>query len=165
MTQVNDSQTTGQAVRQNTCHESDLDQEKPGNLVPIPPGLEESGKIRVDIWVWAARQYKTRSAAKTAIKAGHVRINGVTAKPSANIKVGDLITVRIAGFDNKLRVLRLFNKRMGYAIAQQCYQDESDPRLPAIPMPMLPRREPGSGRPTKKERRELDRLRGYSSTR
>ncbi|MDO4613850.1 MAG: S4 domain-containing protein [Actinomycetaceae bacterium] len=116
--------------------------------------------VRVDRWVWAVRQYKTRSAATTACRAGHVAINGATAKAAAPVRVGDRVRVRIGGFDKTLEVVTLLDKRVSAPLAQAAYIDHTPPRLErvAVPAPVL--RDPGAGRPTKKERRELDRLMG-----
>ncbi|MDU0968990.1 MAG: RNA-binding S4 domain-containing protein [Actinomycetaceae bacterium] len=120
----------------------------------------EGGSVRVDRWVWAVRQYKTRSAATTACRAGHVAINRQVAKASAPVKVGDRVRVRIGGFDKDLEVVKLLDKRVGAPVAQTAYVDHTPPRLPRIAVPAPIVRDKGAGRPTKKERRELDRLMG-----
>ncbi|MFT0761648.1 RNA-binding S4 domain-containing protein [Scrofimicrobium sp. R131] len=114
-------------------------------------------KLRVDIWLWATRQLKSRSLATSAARAGHVRINGEPAKASAPVRVGDEVRLRIQGFDRILRVLDLPPKRLGAPAAQQCYQDLTPPRPRYIPVAV---RDKGAGRPTKKERRQLEALRG-----
>ena len=119
--------------------------------------------VRADIWVWAVRKYKTRSAAAKACKAGHVKINGKSAKASSPVRLGDQVVVRIGGFDHILQVKQLLERRVSYPLARLAYEDLTPQRLPKMSLPALPRREPGSGRPTKKERRQLDRLRGRSS--
>ncbi|MDO5726490.1 MAG: RNA-binding S4 domain-containing protein [Bowdeniella nasicola] len=113
--------------------------------------------VRIDLWLWAVRQVKTRSAASQACKAGHVRINGERVKPAAKVRIGDEVRYRFQGFDRILEVKQLIRKRVGAPIAATCYIDHSPPR-PRYTPPLL--RTPGSGRPTKKERRALDRLRG-----
>lgn len=118
--------------------------------------------VRADIWVWAVRKYKTRSAAAKACKAGHVKINGKSAKASSPVRLGDQVVVRIGGFDHILQVKQLLERRVSYPLARLAYEDLTPERLPKLSLPSLPRREPGSGRPTKKERRQLDRLRGRS---
>lgn len=119
-----------------------------------------AAQVRIDQWVWATRQYKTRSLATRACRAGHVSINGKVAKASAPVRVGDTVGVRIQGFDKTLQVERLLVKRVGAEVARTAYIDRTPPRLPAIALPAPIRREKGSGRPTKKERRELARLTG-----
>lgn len=115
--------------------------------------------VRADVWLWSTRVYKTRSLAAQACKGGHIRVNDEVAKPATKIRVGDTVRARIRGFDRILTVTRLINKRVGAPIARQCY-DDLTPQRPKVYLPRVGYREPGSGRPTKKERRQLDRLRG-----
>ena len=65
-------------------------------------GTASAGSVRADIWVWSVRKYKTRSAAAKACKAGHVKINGKSAKASSPVRLGDQVVVRIGGFDHIL---------------------------------------------------------------
>lgn len=123
----------------------------------LPPGPEQ---MRLDVWLWAVRQVRSRSAASSACRAGHVRLNGDRAKAAARVRVGDTVRFRIQGFDRVLLVKHLLVKRMGAPIAQQCYDDLTPPRLTQWQRIPVARREPGSGRPTKKERREIDALFG-----
>jgi ribosome-associated heat shock protein Hsp15 len=114
--------------------------------------------VRVDIWLWAVRLYKTRSAATTACRGGHVRVNRVAAKASTPVEVGD----RVEAFVDRERVLqvvRLIDKRVGAPIAATCLVDHSPPVPVVQRQPRAFVREKGAGRPTKRERRELDRLR------
>ncbi|WP_282778213.1 MULTISPECIES: RNA-binding S4 domain-containing protein [unclassified Nocardia] len=115
-------------------------------------------QARVDSWIWAVRLFKTRSAAATACRGGHVRVNGTAVKPAHQIKPGDEIRVRVGGLERIVIVERVITKRVGAPIAAQCMIDRSppppDPQLTAL----MPRRDRGSGRPTKRERRETDRL-------
>ena len=117
--------------------------------------------IRVDTWLWTVRQLKSRSKATAACKAGHVKINGYTAKPSQKVVVGDTVTYRFQGFDRVLEVKKILPTRVGAPIAQTAYEDHSEPLPDPIIRMSLPQRPRGAGRPTKRERRELDRLRGY----
>ena len=116
--------------------------------------------VRIDVWLWSVRQCKTRSLATAECKAGHVRINGDPVKPASPVKVGDEVRYRMNSFDHILRVTKLLKKRVGAPVAATCYEDLT-PVRPRVAMPPVMRREPGTGRPTKKERRELDRLLGY----
>lgn len=113
--------------------------------------------VRVDSWLWAIRIYKTRSAATTACRAGHVRVNDDKAKAAQTVKPGDELRVRISGFDRILIVRRTLAKRVGAPVAALAYEDRTPPREP---MAQLAVRDRGAGRPTKRERREIDRLRG-----
>jgi ribosome-associated heat shock protein Hsp15 len=113
---------------------------------------------RVDIWLWAVRLYKTRSAATAACRGGHVRVNRVTAKASTPVKVGD----RVVAFVERERILEVavvIDKRVGAAVAATCLVDHSPPAPAVRREPRVFVRERGTGRPTKRERRELDRLR------
>lgn len=115
------------------------------------------GTARIDSWLWAVRIYKTRSAATTACRAGHVRVNGERIKAAQTVKPGDEVRVRIAGFDRILIVRQPLSKRVGAPVAATAYGDRTPPREPTA---MLAVRDRGAGRPTKRERREIDRLRG-----
>lgn len=113
--------------------------------------------VRIDAWLWAVRVYKTRSAATTACRAGHVRVGGEKAKAAQAVRVGDEIRVRIAGFDRILVVRQLLTKRVGAPIAALAAEDRTPPREPVAQLAV---RDRGAGRPTKRERRDIDRLRG-----
>lgn len=122
------------------------------------PGFME--KMRVDVWLWATRQLKSRSLATQAARAGHVKINGAPAKASSSVAVGDEIRLRANGFDRVLRVLALLPKRVGAPEAQKAYEDVTPPRPIDPSAGAYIYRPRGTGRPTKKERRQLDALRG-----
>jgi ribosome-associated heat shock protein Hsp15 len=115
---------------------------------------------RVDAWLWAVRVYKTRSAATSACRAGHVRVNGDKAKAAQPVKPGDELRVRIAGFDRILVVKQPISKRVGAALAAAAVEDRTPPPPAREDMPFVPVRDRGAGRPTKRERRDIDRLRG-----
>ncbi|MGJ5667513.1 RNA-binding S4 domain-containing protein [Rhodococcus aetherivorans] len=119
-----------------------------------------AGSVRVDSWTWAVRLFKTRSAAAAACRGGHVRVNDAPAKPSQPVKVGDEVRVRVAGAERIVRVTQLLTKRVGAPVAAQAYEDHSPPPPPKEILASIPRRDRGTGRPTKRDRRELDRLRG-----
>ena len=112
---------------------------------------------RVDAWLGAVRLFKTRSAATAACRAGHVRVNRVTAKASTPVKVGD----RVEAFVERQRILEVvavIDKRVGAAVAASCLIDHSPPVTVNARAPRVFVREPGTGRPTKRERRALDQL-------
>ncbi|WP_214466721.1 RNA-binding S4 domain-containing protein [Microbacterium flavescens] len=115
---------------------------------------------RVDSWLWAVRVYKTRSAATTACRAGHVRVNGEKAKAAQPVKPGDELRVRISGFDRILVVRKTITKRVGAVLAAEAVEDRTPPPPPREMTAFVPRRDRGAGRPTKRERRDIDRLRG-----
>lgn len=118
------------------------------------------GTARVDAWLWAIRVYKTRSAATTACRAGHVRVNGERAKAAVQVKPGDELRVRIQGFDRILVVRQTISKRVGASVAGAAFEDRTPPPPPRELAGSVPVRDRGAGRPTKRERRDLDRLRG-----
>jgi ribosome-associated heat shock protein Hsp15 len=119
----------------------------------------DAGTVRVDSWIWSVRLMKTRSAAAAACRAGHVRINGERAKPAQSVRVGDEVRVRQEGWERVVVVSQLVRKRVGAVPAAECFVDKSAPRPPkeAVGVGV---RERGAGRPTKRERREWEQLRG-----
>nr|NLD41187.1 RNA-binding S4 domain-containing protein [Actinomycetales bacterium] len=127
---------------------------------PRGPQPGDPTSVRIDAWLWAVRLFKSRSLASAACKAGHVRLNGERAKPAAPVKPGDGIEVRGGERPRIVIVERLLARRVGAPIAQAAYQDHSPPPLPRDIL-LVPRRARGAGRPTKKERRDIERLRGY----
>lgn len=114
---------------------------------------------RADQWLWAIRLYKTRSSATDACRGGHVRVNGTSAKAATPVKVGDRIEAHIHGRERILEVLRLIDKRAGAPVAAACFIDHSPPVPPKEENVSVFERETGSGRPTKRDRRRLDRIR------
>lgn len=114
---------------------------------------------RVDRWLWSVRLFKTRSDATAACRGGHVRVNGTPAKPATPVRVGDRIEARVHGWHRVLEVAKVIDKRVGAAIAAGCLVDLSPPPPPKDEGPPTFARDRGSGRPTKRERRQLDRLR------
>lgn len=120
--------------------------------------ISTTSKVRLDAWLWAVRVYKTRSAATAACRAGHVKLNGAPVKASQQVVPGDKLRVRKDGFDRDLEITALIAKRVGAALAVKCYLDHTPPREKVV-IPMVPVRDRGAGRPTKKDRREMDKLR------
>ncbi|AWB95307.1 RNA-binding protein S4 [Agromyces badenianii] len=116
--------------------------------------------VRVDAWLWAVRQFKTRSAATAACRAGHVRVNGERAKAAQAVRPGDEVRVRIAGFDRMLVVRQTLVKRVSAALAGTAVEDRTPPPPPRESVAIVATRDRGTGRPTKRERRDLERLRG-----
>ncbi len=119
-----------------------------------------SGSVRIDSWLWAVRVYKTRSIATQACRAGHVRLNGQSAKAAQAVRVGDEVRIRIEGFDRVLVAKELLVKRVSAPLAAAAYEDRSPERPPKEFAGFLGLRDRGAGRPTKRDRRELERLRG-----
>ena len=124
-------------------------------------------KVRVDKWLWAIRIFKSRTLASDVCKRNQVKVNGVTAKPSTTIEVGDTVQAKKEGFDMTYKVLQLIDKRVGAPIAITCYENLTpEEELNKfqdwyIGKRNSERREKGAGRPTKRERRDLDKFKGY----
>lgn len=122
--------------------------------------MSEMQSVRLDSWIWAVRMFKTRSAAAEACRAGHVRVNGTPAKAGQRIGPDDEIRLRVDGVEKILVVTRLIAKRVGAGVAAECMIDRSPPPPPKELVASQPRRDRGAGRPTKRDRRDLDKLRG-----
>ncbi|GAA4628026.1 MULTISPECIES: RNA-binding S4 domain-containing protein [Cellulomonas] len=122
--------------------------------------MAEVVRARVDAWTWAVRLFPTRSAAGAACRAGHVRINGERAKPATLVVPGDEVQVRGGERERLVVVQRLLVKRVSAEVARACYLDRSPAPLPREHVAMAGQRDRGAGRPTKRERRDIDRLRG-----
>lgn len=114
----------------------------------------------MDRWTWAVRLFRTRSLAAAAIRSGHVRVNGDRAKPATQVRVGDEVRVRGDGAERVVVVAQVIEKRVGAALVPQCLVDNTPPPPPVTEVPGVLQRDRGAGRPTKRERRVLDRLRG-----
>ncbi len=126
--------------------------------------MAEIEKLRIDKYLWAIRVFKTRSLATDACRAGRVKLGGQSIKPSAVVKVGDTYHVQ-KGIERKmLKVTGLLDKRVDAKTAAGFYQDvtpvEETLAYKAMHQGAVPQRDRGAGRPTKKERREIDGLQG-----
>ena len=115
--------------------------------------------VRIDQWIWGVRLFPTRAAATAACKAGHVRVNDTSAKPSTPVRVGDRVCAQVGRRLRDYEVVRLVDKRVGAKVAIDCIVDHSPPPPPIDDAP-APQRDRGTGRPTKRDRRRIDRLRG-----
>lgn len=123
-----------------------------------------SSKVRIDRWLWAARLFKTRQLASSAIKAGHITINGLRTKPARTIQRGDRLKIRKAGLDYELIVAELDQQRRSATHAQTLYRETPESiqlRLATIENKKL---EAASlrfdrGKPDKRSRRLMARLR------
>ncbi|MFI6010529.1 RNA-binding S4 domain-containing protein [Streptomyces sp. NPDC051243] len=123
-------------------------------------GPQHGESVRIDSWIWAVRLVKTRSLGATACKGGHVRVNGQNVKPSHTLRIGDEVRLRQENRERIVIVKRLIRKRVGAPVAVQCYVDNSPPPPPREAVAPAGIRDRGTGRPTKRDRRELERLRG-----
>ena len=120
-------------------------------------------RVRLDVWIWAVRLVKARAAATEACRGGHVKLNGQAAKAAQPVRIGDEVRVRIHGFDRIVIVRQLLSKRVSAPIAADAIEDRSPARPTAIDAAQVPHRPKGAGRPSSRERREIDRLRGRSA--
>ncbi|MET9817793.1 RNA-binding S4 domain-containing protein [Streptomyces sp. NPDC006355] len=125
-------------------------------------GPQRGETVRVDSWIWSVRLVKTRSLGATACRGGHVRVNGERVKPAHAVRVGDEVRLRHEGRERVVVVTRLIRKRVGAPVAAQCYIDNSPPPPPRDAVAPAGIRDRGAGRPTKRDRRELERLRGLA---
>lgn len=121
---------------------------------------QPGGTVRVDSWIWCVRLTKSRSQAATACRAGHVKVNGERVKPAQAVKVGDEVRLLHAGRERVVVVSRLLAKRVGAPVAVEAYVDNSPPPPPRTDALAMGVRDRGAGRPTKRDRRELERLHG-----
>ena len=143
--------TQNKAAQQKKA-EQKKEQQKSGPAAPPT-------SVRVDSWIWAVRLLKSRSAATDACKAGHVKVNDERAKAAQSVRIGDEIRVRSGDGDRIVVVTRLVVKRVGAPVAATCYTDLTPPPPPKEERVVIAVRDRGAGRPTKRDRRELDKLR------
>jgi ribosome-associated heat shock protein Hsp15 len=121
-------------------------------------GPSATDQTRIDRWLCAVRLAKTRPLATRLCEGGHVLVNGVPAKPSTKVRAGDRVDALIADRERVVEVVRPIESRVGAPIAATCYVDHSPPPLVTEVRPgiMAVR---GEGRPSKRLRRELERMR------
>lgn len=119
-------------------------------------------EVRLDKYLWSIRAYKTRSEATTACNGGKVRLNGADVKPSKAVKVGDVIVVRKGPVTYTYKAIALIDKRQGpklvYQYAENLTPQEELDKLRAPVETFFLKRDRGTGRPTKKDRRQMDDL-------
>jgi ribosome-associated heat shock protein Hsp15 len=120
-------------------------------------------KVRIDKWLWAVRIFKSRTISTDFVKSGKVKVAGNEVKPSFLVGVDQTVVVKKEGFNFEFQVLKLLEKRVGAPIAVTCYQDitseEEKNKYAAWFLAASGRnelRERGAGRPTKRDRREID---------
>ncbi|MDZ4201721.1 MAG: RNA-binding S4 domain-containing protein [Gallionella sp.] len=123
--------------------------------------MPDPDKIRIDKWLWVARFFKTRALAADAVESGKVLVGEVRVKPAKAIAAGDVLDIRIGQFRHEVTVLALSEKRGPASAAQQLYRESESGRaqraalaaqLKAMPLPAF------KGRPTKRDRREIEKL-------
>ena len=123
-------------------------------------------QVRIDKWLWAVRAFKTRTMASQACDGGKVKIAGDNVKPARQLKVGEEVQFTKGQHKYIYKVVKLIERRVGAPEAQVCYEDITpqewkDRRLVTSKLG-LPQRDKGDGRPTKKQRRDMDKFRGNS---
>ena len=128
--------------------------------------LASIDKLRVDKWLWMIRLFKTRTAASDACTAGKVKINGVNCKPSREVKIGDELQVRIGQLLKTVHITAFPKNRIPAKLVLDFYEDKT-PQEEYERIKMLSSRfesrEHGIGRPTKRDRRQLDYLKDFLS--
>jgi ribosome-associated heat shock protein Hsp15 len=118
--------------------------------------------LRVDKWLWAARFFKTRSLAADACAGGKIDVNDDAAKPARLVRAGDMVRMTLPqGRRRVVKVLALDDRRGPATAARALYEDLTPPEPPRARQAPPPYRAPGAGRPTKRERRAIDRLIGF----
>jgi ribosome-associated heat shock protein Hsp15 len=116
--------------------------------------------VRIDKWLFAVRIFKTRSIATEEGAKGRIKVNGMEVKPSRDVKIGDIVEVRKNPVTYRYKVLQLAEKRMGAKLVPEHLEDQTPKEalelLETQKQMQWSNREKGSGRPTKKERRDID---------
>lgn len=119
-----------------------------------------AGEVRIDKWLWAVRLYKTRTIAAEACRKGQVSLGGVNLKPSRMVKVGDVVSVRKPPITLSFKVLQAIENRVSAKLVPEMLEDVTPPEqyelLELSKIGGFVDRARGTGRPTKKERRDLD---------
>ncbi len=130
----------------------------PGAILGSVTDPRATDETRIDRWLCAVRLVKTRPVATDLCSGGHVLVNGNVAKPSSKVRAGDRVDALIAGRERIIEVVRPIQSRVGAPIAVTCYVDHSPPPVVTEVRPgiMAVR---GEGRPSKRLRRQLERLR------
>jgi ribosome-associated heat shock protein Hsp15 len=136
--------------------------------VTIQPIWHENGimiRVRMDKWLWAARFFKTRSLAARACDLGRIEANGLPAKPAREVRAGDMLQVKNDGGDFQLEVLALSDVRGPAAIAQTLYRETEASRQLRLKLAEERKAMPHfeawrDGKPSKRDRRVIDRFRG-----
>ena len=123
-------------------------------------------EARLDKWLWAARIFKTRTIAADACKNGRIAVNGVNVKPSRMVKVGDTVSVRKPPVTYQFKILKTIEQRVGAKLLPEIYENVTAPDqyelLEMIRIGRFAGRARGTGRPTKKDRRQMDAFVGPS---
>jgi ribosome-associated heat shock protein Hsp15 len=130
----------------------------------MPDERESDSKVRIDKWLWAARFFKTRSLATDAVNGGKVELNDAGVKPAKLVQAGDSIRVRLGPFEHHVIVRGVSDRRGSATVAQTLYEETAESRARRERQAEQLRLAPAGflfekGRPTKRDRRELERFR------
>jgi ribosome-associated heat shock protein Hsp15 len=122
------------------------------------PSVQFLEHVRIDKWLWAVRLYKSRSSATVACNAGHVKISGQNVKPSREVRVGEIICALTGHVNRTIKVLALLEQRVGAKLVPQYFEDQTPPEefVRAREESRQSRLPKGFGRPTKKQRRQME---------
>ena len=126
--------------------------------------MDQVDSARLDRWLWAARFFKTRTDAALAVRAGHVLVNERRARPAKALRISDILRIKKGSFTHKITILKLIEKRVAPTLASQAYVEDpmSVERRNALVMSLRLQPSPvreHRGRPDKKERRLIERMR------
>jgi ribosome-associated heat shock protein Hsp15 len=132
---------------------------------PSTPEASDPGRVRIDKWLWAARFFKTRSLAAEAVSAGKVELNGERIKPAKLIQLGDSVSVRLGPYLHVVHVRGISERRGPASVAATLYEETAESLAARVKLAEQLRMAPAAfvyeekGRPTKRDRREIDRFR------
>jgi len=125
---------------------------------------EPVAKARIDRWLWAVRQFKTRTLASDACRGGKIRVRDEKVKSSYGLKVGEVVEIQSGPITKHLKVVGLIEKRVGAKLVAAFMEDLTPPEdyllLQQTAAQKVLHRDRGTGRPTKRDRREIERLFG-----
>jgi ribosome-associated heat shock protein Hsp15 len=121
--------------------------------------------VRIDKYLWSIRQFKTRTMAGSACHGGKIKLNGMPVKPSRELKIGDIIEISTPGLIKKIKVLELLNNRVGAPKVPE-YMEDLTPQdiidqAKLVRQTNYEKRDRGLGRPTKRDRRDIEALKKY----
>ena len=127
--------------------------------------LDETLRVRLDKWLWAARFFKTRALAADAIESGKVEVNDERAKRAKQLQVGDSVRVRLGPYHHLITVLAVSERRGPASVARTLYEENAEGRKAREALQLQVKAAQSAsgytpGRPTKKDRREIEKLRG-----
>jgi ribosome-associated heat shock protein Hsp15 len=125
---------------------------------------EETTRVRLDKWLWAARFFKTRALAADAIESGKVEVNGERAKRAKQLQAGDMVRIRLGPYQHLVKVLAVSERRGPASVAATLYEEDADARKAREALQIQVKAAQSAsgylpGRPTKKDRRDIEKIR------